>query len=309
MSGEFLDLTVSPTDVVDVQVYPYSRSLHLILSDGSKLSKLILKRRPLTYLLHDIGVKVRDLKEKMLLVKNNIPKSLEGKIIRAIEIEPGVYYAVRVTSPEYVPVPHTKLFNVVSDTLGIEPARVRRFAVRTVAYWKIASIPIPLRDKDELTAMLMVSNANTGRHSIKIYGWYELLACANGMIASGISSIVRITHRSSIESILDKVKRAVIEVKEEIADKIYEYREAILQLNRPIPRREFREYLERIKETVPKRDHGKLNKLLREYLRDFGYSYQTLFQLATYFASRTGNYHAMLKLSKLSEKLLATAIA
>jgi len=135
--------------------------------------------------------------------------STDNPIILSISPNDTVY---RVTSFQYTPVPHRVLFDFVSGVLDemqlpYQFKGVYRLGINTFATWRLPSM-----SNDVVDVYLRCRNANTGETSIKLYGYYTILVCRNGLTSSRLSSTIRIVHKSSLADILSRVRNALYEL-------------------------------------------------------------------------------------------------
>ncbi|MCD6399798.1 DUF932 domain-containing protein [candidate division WOR-3 bacterium] len=289
-----------------------TKSVHILLPTGERL---VIKNTALTQLLHLMDLSRKDMKAIVNELPQRVKDFIETRndiVFSALQIAPKVFYVYRVTTEEYQAIPHRILFDFVKrylESRGLKvPMKVVRYTRRTVAYFKIAEYPLKYaRKNDALLFYLGVSNANTGHHSIKIFGYAQILLCANGLVDDEITARVRIIHKSTVEEILKKVAEAIDQVLEiarkrfpNVARKIEELQEI------PVSNDAIIAWLRYIKEKVPRKYWSWFNKVLSEYEREFGYSAETIFQTLTYFIPRLQKRNESLAefLNKEANKLL-----
>jgi hypothetical protein len=288
------------------------QAIRIVTSKGYVLS---FTKRGLTQLLHALGYTRRDLET---LTEQDILKAwerLDASVVFSAYKWNGVYSVYRVTSDLYTPIPHRVLFQHVTDVLkdagfNVEP-EVKRHNVRVGARWLLWSIPLNYaRPGDAVGIYLVVSNANTGDDSIKVYGFAEIVKCRNGLILGEVKARVRVFHVHGLQGVLERVREAVLEVIKKLAETKEELKSRIerLQEIQMTPKKR-EEWLKRLFETLPKKYHPYLMEQWARNRREFGETAEALFQTVTALIPRVRNEEVRGKLNKHAQELLALAVA
>ena len=298
MSGEreFIDIIPSNVEVRNVK----ETRRHMLIVDATvngQDMRLIFGRRARSQLTKLGGLDA--------LVKRG------DLMLRALVLEDGAYYIVRATTTKYTAVPHRVLFDFVKGVireatgLDIEP-RVVSYKRRTVAYYPVYEVPLNYaRPRDMIRISLAVSNANTGQHSIKVYGYAEILACKNGLMLSEVSSVAVMAHRGSVEDVLKRVAEAVKEVLNSLREKyplVARRIEALQDV--PITESVIRNWLKVMREKLGMRYVTWLEAALARNKAEFGNTALTLFQTMTYLIPRVRNEKKVKELNKEVNELL-----
>ena len=294
---EFIDIV--PSNVVVREVKETKR--HLLIVDavvnGTDM-KLVFSRRARAQLTKLGGLEA--------LVKR------DDLLMRVLVLGDGAFYVVRVTTTKYVAIPHRVLFDfvrgVIKDvtSLDVNP-RVVAYRRRTVAYFPIYEIPLKYaRPNDMIRISLAVSNANTGQHSIKVYGYAEILACSNGLMITEISKTIRAAHRGRLEDILSKVAEAVKEVLKMLRDRYPVIAKRIEELQDvPITESVIRNWLRAMRERLGVRYAAWLEYALVRNRAEFGDTALALFQAMTYLIPRVRSERKVDVLNKAVNELLS----
>ena len=283
----FREFSIGALGDFDVQVFG-TKSLHIYTNWG----KLVVKNRALTQLLHLIGLKKRDLRGGAV---DRIPE-LMGKrgdiVLSAVEIDDGIFYVYRVVTEGYVAIPHRVLFDYARGVLhemglDVKP-NIVRYTRRTVAYFPLFKVPLKYsRPDDAVGIMLGVSNANTGAHSIKVYGYVEILQCANGAIVRSFASRVRIFHVTDIKSVLKRVGDAIKDVVVQLHDRGHWLTRRIESLEKiEIEEWKINTWLELMSRRLPKKYRKWFARVFHGNREAFGDTAEALFQTLTYFVPR-----------------------
>ncbi len=279
------------TEILPAEFVFYRNSVHVLTDKG----KVVFKNHALSELLRVVGFTKTEFRklndaDKAEVIRTALEK---GLVIGVVEVEPGIYVAFRVTTPEYTAVPHRVLFDFVKDFLArrygihVDPI-IRRYKRRTVAFFPIYKKDVRVAEaNDVIMAGIYVSNANTGRHSIKVYMYIEVLACSNGAILKNVGGRVRILHVRSIEQILQRVANAVENIMDWLKRRV---NDLIADLERlaeeELTEDEIREWLEDIMEKLPKKYRKWFERVTMKYVKQYGRNKYALWQTLTYFAPR-----------------------
>jgi len=269
-------------------------------------------KRGLTQFLHTIGFKRSDLsKIKPEDVLSAWDKINENTIFSAF-IDNNKYIVYRVTTNYYVPIPHRVLFthvdNLLKDAGFNSPYVIKKWFTRISATWKLYSMPLKYaRPNDYLNIYLYVSNANTGADSIKIFGYGEILKCHNGLaITKGMR--VRVMHVKDLNSILERVTKAVQSVLKKIELENVMWAERIEKLQQiELDESELRNWYSKLYDLLPAKYHKYLYRYWSNNLNEFGNTAETVFQTVTALVSRVKNYEVYRRLDKMANELLAIA--
>ena len=232
-------------------------------------------------------------------------------VLRVFKIDENTYYVVRATTTKYVAIPHRVLFDfvrgVIRDVAGVDVRpRVVHYSRRTVAYYPLYEVPLNYaRPNDAVRISLAVSNANTGEHSIRVYGYVEVLACSNGLVLADISKAVRMAHKGRLEDVLSKVAESVKEVLSMLRDKYPVIARRIEELQDvKITDTVIRNWLEALKRRLGIRYTAWLGITLRQNEEVFGSSALAMFQAMTFLIPRIRNEDKASALNKEVNKLL-----
>jgi hypothetical protein len=281
----------------------------------SKGVTLRFAKRGLTQFLHAIGYTRRDLKRLREQDILNAWGRMDASTVMSAYKWDGISVVYRVTSDLYTPIPHRILFQYISSILeemGFNPEpEVRRHNVRMSARWHLWSVPLDYaRPGDAVGIYLVVSNANTGNDSIKVYGYAEILKCRNGFVLADAMARVRVFHTHGLQGVLERVKEAVLEVVKKLIETREELRDRIerLQELRLTPEKR-EEWLRRLYETLPRKYHPYLIEQWARNKREFGETAEAVFQTITALVPRIRNEHAREKLNKYAQEVLAVARA
>ena len=226
--GEWREITIIPSTMIASAKYiDRGKKSMIILEIPTEQGtvKLYVKGRAINQFLNRIGVSRLSLKRQRnwMLAQEKLWDGIvncHSSMVLAVSPQNTVY---RVTSEEFTPVPHRILFDAISDTLkelGIEYGefRIEKWGSSTVARWEL-----PKLATDKLGIYLGCRNANTGNRSIKLFGYYKILVCSNGLISNRVVSSIRIIHKATLPEILKKVCEGV----REILGKLPEYHKVI----------------------------------------------------------------------------------
>ena len=286
----FVDLK-SPFDVRDVKSFRNGRVVIVETNDG----RVIFKRRARSQLEKLGGVDA--LKER------------DDIVVRALVIDNGVYYAVRVTTEGYTALPHRVLFDYARDVLkklGIdsEPL-VRKYHVRTVAYYKMAESK--LSTGGSVVYYVAVSNANTGNKSVRVYGYVTVKHgnMTGGFAVREISAFVKTTHKGKAENILGRVSEAIKDVAKRLAKSHEELARRIESLgNVKVSTDEIRAWLQHERELLGRKYESWFARIFNESRQQLGDNALALFQALTFMASKVKNEKLSEELNKEANELL-----
>ena len=216
-SGEWREVTIIPsTMIASARFIDKGRKSMIILELPTEQGTVTLyvKGRAVNQFLKRLGVSRLSLKRQRSwrLAQEKLWDAILNcydSMVLAISPHNTVY---RVTSEEFTPVPHRVLFDAISDTLkemGIDykDFRVERWGVSTVARWELPNL-----STDKLGIYLGCRNANTGNRSIKLFGYYVILVCKNGLVSNRITSSIRVIHKNPLDEILKKVCEGVRDI-------------------------------------------------------------------------------------------------
>ena len=287
-SDKFVSFSSRELTGVDVKVYRKRRSVHLLLPDGRKV---VLKGRGLKQLLSHAGVGVREFfrmddEERRRVVLG----ALQGKelILDAVAIDDGVFYVYRTVTPQYTPIPHRVLFDYVATYLrerygvGVEPVVVR-YERRTVAYFPLLRLGVNTPSGEEIVAGVAVSNANTGKSSVRVYPFvggyrYDFIS----IDVRGRS--VRAYHVKAAEGILDRVGRAVDRVVEWLNRNVDSLTRMFRALRAPMSRDEIAEWLRRVERILPAKYRDWFERVMRRASEREGNTRYSMWSAVAYMA-------------------------
>jgi hypothetical protein len=306
---EFVDLLPDKLGVpIDASIG--RRVLELRFEDGSEVR---LVKRGLTQFLHQVGLRKRDLRR--LSPKDIIDRWYElglNTVLSAFT-DQGKYIVYRVTSDAYVPIPHRVLFTHVDEVLrsaGINTTyKVERWFNRTSARWLLWSNPLRyVRKGDALNIYLRVSNANTGADSIRVTGYGEILACANGLTTERGQSI-RVIHVRELQGVLARVTDAVKAVLARLAESQHLWVDAVERLQHVnLSKEEMNRWMNDLLMILPKKYQPYLYRQLHENAAIFGEgSAEALFQAVTWLVPRVKNQALHERLDRVAREMLAVA--
>jgi hypothetical protein len=306
---EFVDLLPDKLGV-PIDAWVGRRVLELRFEDGSEVRFV---KRGLTQFLHQVGLRKRDLRR--LSPRDIIDRWYElglNTVLSAFT-DQGKYIVYRVTSDAYVPIPHRVLFTHVDEVLrsaGINTTyKVERWFNRTAARWLLWSNPLRyLRKGDALNIYLRVSNANTGVDSIRVTGYGEILACANGLTTERGQSI-KVIHVRELQGVLSRVTDAVKAVLARLAESQHLWVDAIERLQHvTLSKEEMNRWMNDLLMILPKKYQPYLYKQLHENEALFGEgNAEALFQAVTWLVPRVKNQALHERLDKVAREMLAVA--
>jgi len=283
----FHEFNIGSLGDFDVQLFG-TKSLHIYTDWG----KLVVKNRALTQLLHLMGLSKRDLKGSTAERVQELIRQRDDIVLSAVEIDDGIFYVFRAVTEGYVAIPHRVLFDYAKGVLremglDVEP-NIVRYTRRTVAYFPLFKVPLKYgRPNDAVCVMLGVSNANTGAHSIKVYGYAEILVCANGAIIKDFASRIRVFHVSDIKSVLRRVGDAIKDVVGQLREKSDWLARRIESLEKvEIEEWKINTWLELMSQRLPKKYRKWFARVFYGNREAFGDTAEALFQTLTYFVPR-----------------------
>ena len=294
--AEFMDMV--PMGMTIKETRETKRKLLIIDGElGGRQVRLVLSRRARSQLEELGGLEALGKRDDVVL--------------RVLKIDENTYYVVRATTTKYVAIPHRVLFDfvkgVIKDVAGVDvKPRVVHYSRRTVAYYPLYEVPLNYaRPNDAVRISLAVSNANTGEHSIKVYGYAEILACSNGLMLSEISKSVRMAHRGRLEEVLGKVAEAVKEVLKMLRDRYPVIARRIEELQDvKITDAVIKNWLEALKRRLGIRYTMWLGTALRQNEEVFGSNALAMFQAMTFLIPRIRNEGKAAALNREVNKLL-----
>lgn len=311
---KFLDIPLYQLQIQDVFVkqlagrkYP---SIHIVTNAGV----FIIKRRGLTKLMNALGYKRKDILDPEIAGKlKELLREKDNLLLSVVKLDKDKFYVYRITTTEYVAVPHRILFDFASGILrdlGVNAKpEFRRMGRAMVMLVPLYQVPLNYRRVgDAVTIYFSVSNANTGDHSIRVYGYAEILKCKNGLTLKDYTAKIAVHHTTDIQSILSRVAVAIREVIKKLGAKHREIASMIEGLDKiPLDKRAVEVWLQLVKEKTPRKYHDWIEKQLRKNIAEFGYTAQALFQTATYMSSRI--IHRNKQLSEYYNKIALELLA
>lgn len=275
-------------------------------------------RRGLTQFLHAMGYTRRDLKrlkpEDVLKRWDSIPINTILSAFKDIVDGNRVYVIYRVTSDEYVPIPHRVLFQHVDSILrdaGFNTNyEVVKYYTRTGARWLLWETPLKYaREGDAFRMYLYVTNANTGNDSIKLFGYGQILLCKNGLVTENTISRVRVYHVRDVKTVLARVTKALKEVLDKMTITNNEVVQAIERLQTiELTDDQLREWQRKLYEMLPRKYHALLATHWTRNIEVFGGTAEAVFQTMTALNSRIKNYRLHQQLNRQINELLAVAM-
>jgi len=297
--NKFRDFTIEELKPFEVEIGARS----LILTSANTGVRIVFRRkrgnRALSQLLRLIDLKVSDLEEGNA-TPEEIAKRLgaeKGIVISALqdEMNESKFYAFRVTKEGYVPIPHRTVFDAAKEALRelgylVNP-EVVKFSKRTVAYFKLGEVPLQIASVDDaIRFWVAVSNANTGYHSLKVYGVAEILSCKNGLVHPDFVERVRIYHVHGAEEVTAIVKESVQRIVQRYLTGFDTLVAKIARLGTISVSNELAfAWLNELREKVPKTAWKRVRRVFDDYANTYGYTAAALFQTLTWIASNTTN--------------------
>jgi hypothetical protein len=307
LEERFVDLTLD--DLGKPTSCTITKRMIQVSFDNNKTLRFV--RRGLTQFLHELELRRRDLKH--LKPEDVLVKWYDlglNTVFSAFRGEDCSYVVYRVTSDKYVPIPHRVLFEHVDQIVrmaGIDTKyEVTRYFTRTAAKWLLWSCPLNYaRVGDALNIYLYVSNANTGNDSIKVFGYGEILKCANGLtVAKGAR--IRVIHVKDVQGILKRVADAVREVMVKLEKGKNFWVETIERLQRVELRQDqMKRWINDLLSVLPKKYHGWFYKYLNENVETFGATAEALFQTVTALVPRVRNQALHGELDKRAHEIIS----
>ncbi|MCD6406691.1 DUF932 domain-containing protein [Candidatus Aerophobetes bacterium] len=308
-NGKFGDLVI---DTPTFEVEAYKKSIVFQFEDGTRL---IFARKSLTQLLHLVGVKRRDFEKHKDILKEHL-KDIVSKTPLFVgyarhQADSNVLFAFRVTSEEYVPVPHRILFDFVRGVIkdsgfSIKEERWIKYQKRTGKFFVLHEVPLRYaREGDYLRTGILVTNANTGKDSIRCFFYGEILKCRNGVVKKEFTKKIAIIHRGTVETVLQKVAEAIKEILGHVFAVTPKLAREIEKLQEEKLSPEIiRNWLKAVKETLPKKYQFWLEKELKKNRKVFGDTKLALFQTVTAIATKSKNVNVSRKFEKLAHEIL-----
>ena len=283
------------------------KMIEIKFEDGKTLRFV---KRGLTQFLHSIGLKKCDIhKYKPEDILNKWYDIGLNTVLSAFK-DGEKYIVYRVTSNEYIPIPHRILFKHVDMLIkkaGIKTSyTIQKYYTKTSAKWLLYSAPLEYaRPNDVLNVYLQVSNANTGNDSIKVFGYGEILQCKNGLILTR-GARVKIMHVKTIQGILERVTRAIQIVVKKLIEEKEIYVTSIVKLqNITLTKEELNEWVNKLTDSLPNKYKYQFAYFFDKNLKIFGNNMQTLFQTITALTPRVKNYTLHKQLNKYAHEILA----
>lgn len=212
--------------------------------------------------------------------------------IRAFRGEDGVWVGVIVGSEEFTPIPHRVLFDSVYEYLVNTGVKVldrefKKWIKRTGMFFVLHHCPLSYaRRGDAVRVGVLVTNANTARDSIRIYGFAEIVQCINGLTIHEASGRF-VVHRGDVKEVLVKVCSSVREVVEWLSTRYDDVRKRIENLQFvDVSKEDVKIWIKEHVRRLPKKYSDWFLNQLEKNIRIFGYNKLALLQTSSYFATR-----------------------
>lgn len=288
MEESFGELFLNRENVREIDAF--EKSVFIWTKDGKKH---VFYRQSLTQLLKLAGLNRIALREDPSYTVEVLERYIRenGIYIGYVEKPANggvVRFVFRATSERFTPVPHSVLFGHLEQ--GILKGyrwEWKQWVKRRGKFYVVDQFSIPLAEKEDVIAYgVLVTNANTGRDSIRIYGFMKVLACKNGMVASKLTKRVTVVHVGEITSILERVefgvRRLLVQLKEyvpEVQEKFREYTEIELDWARE------EQWMDAFLKKLPKRSHRWFMNVWNENVKKYGFTLYAKMQALSYVAT------------------------
>lgn len=116
---------------------------------------------------------------------------------------------IRITSDEFVAIPHKKIIELIEQTLPAYTNKQINFNHGMYAEWVIKNLPKEYAEVGDIVNFkIWTYNYNIGDKSLRIGGGFNVLACKNGALGWKGAEKIRIIHRGDYDELLGKIQEA-----------------------------------------------------------------------------------------------------
>lgn len=203
------EVIINPsTDIEDVNFFYYRirgsgelyRRIDIRTPDGiyrvkGKAIQQLFKYLPLKY--SDVK-NIRDWKERNRILLNAIRNT--DRNIRMSVTDNNI--VIRITSTEFIPIPHSVVLQAVEEGLGNANIIFKRTVEYNGGMWATWDTNLTTNN---YKFRIWVYNYNDGSHGLRIGTGAYVLVCSNGLMRWKGHERMRIVHKSDIEKVRQKI--------------------------------------------------------------------------------------------------------
>jgi len=286
------------TDMInDIEIG--KRALVLHTSEGT----ILFTKRSLSQLIKGLGITIYEYRTNPELVKQKLFAFKKSMVLGVVSAERANvdWYAYRVSTEQYTPIPHRVLFDYVDGLLRENDIKVidkvfHKWFRRTGMYWILDQREASFNDY--FNCGILVTNANTAQDAIHVIGIVKITSCDNSIKVVDYYSNI---HRGKVEDILGRVGKSVLEVVNTLRQRFPIIAGKIEELqNIRVPKSVIQNWLNTWLNRAPKKYQKWFKKSIERNINMYGYTELAVFQTETFLAKILQNKNMSLAKTLLS---------
>ena len=258
-NSEVQEIIISPREIKSVNFFYYrTREMQLvreIILETSKGQVIKVSGKIINQLFRYLDVKynslikIRDWEERNRILFQSLQACQTNLKFSLVQLPSGKLKAIRITSDQFIGLPHTFVLRVVDDVLKSIGIQFKR----SVSYWKgmyaqyIITSP-HLQNLDLGVAYrIVVYNRNDGNHGLRFYGGLFVLACENGLIRKQTLYKLVVRHVYEPQEVTQKIRDALEHIISDASNRFQEAIEKIKEsMEKPLRPEVVRKFIDRL---------------------------------------------------------------